>query len=80
MAMMLVQCPDTGKSISTGVDIDSFSFINLGISPLSIRKCPACGGTHVMTTKDAWLDELPGVKETAGEVHHLREVESQLAG
>jgi hypothetical protein len=79
MAMMLVQCPETGNTISTEVDIDSFSFLTLGTAPLSIRKCPACGSVHHMTTRDAWLDEAPARKSATEEQREL-EVEAHLAG
>ncbi len=79
MAMMLVQCPDTGKVISTGVDIDPFSFVNLGLSPLTVRKCPACGSTHVMSTKEAWLGEPPVLTYATRSSSEL-ETEGELAG
>ncbi len=54
MAMVVIQCPKTGKEVNTGVDLDSVSF---EAAPLTNNKfqCPVCGEFHTWDKKDAKL-------------------------
>ena len=56
MGMLLIKCAHTGRSISTGLEVDPESFAKLP-DTLSHLKCPACGLNHVWWTREAWLEE-----------------------
>jgi endogenous inhibitor of DNA gyrase (YacG/DUF329 family) len=56
MSLVLIKCPETGRVVSTGIEMERATFDalpNVG-APM---KCPACASTHVWSKKDAWLAE-----------------------
>ena len=54
MSLILIKCPDTGRAVSTGIEMDRDTFESL--PKVGARtKCSACGGTHTWTKDDAWL-------------------------
>jgi hypothetical protein len=57
MGILLIKCPHTGRSISTGIEVDPQSFAKLP-DTLSRLKCPACGLDHAWWTREAWLQEV----------------------
>ncbi len=63
MGMLMIKCPDTGKSIPTGLEADLSSF---GRSPVFFGRtfCPFCHANHEWFAKDAWVREAP-----TGEYH-----------
>ncbi len=54
MGIVMIDCPDTGRAVSTGIEMFS-------IEPLPMvtatTVCPVCGRTHKWTKDDAWLAE-----------------------
>lgn len=58
MPALLVICPITGKSVSTGIEVEPDVLKSLPRiqSPLH---CPACGEKHFWTLDDARLGDEP---------------------
>jgi len=48
MGILKVRCPETGREVSTGIEIDPQSFAALP-DKLPVSNCPLCGLDH------AWL-------------------------
>ena len=52
MGVIMIQCPATGRNVSTGIEM-------LAVDQLPTVKaetvCPACGSVHEWTKKEAWL-------------------------
>jgi hypothetical protein len=51
---VLIRCPVTGEPVYTGLDMDLERFENTLFSMI-VRNCRICGGRHVWTNADAWL-------------------------
>jgi endogenous inhibitor of DNA gyrase (YacG/DUF329 family) len=67
MGVLLIKCPQTGKPVPTGIEVDPKSFANLP-DVLSYLKCPECGLDHAWWTREAWLEdqvEAPPPKDEA---------------
>jgi hypothetical protein len=60
MCTVMVTCPTTGKSISTGIETDRITFDQLP-NVLSHSRCPHCGIEHPWWTREAWLSDREGV-------------------
>jgi hypothetical protein len=56
MGVLLIKCPQTGKAVPTGIEVDPKSFANLP-DVLSYLKCPECGLDHAWWTREAWLEK-----------------------
>jgi hypothetical protein len=56
MSLILIKCPQTGRAVSTGIEVDRASFNALPDVEVETR-CPACAGTHIWSKGDAWLSE-----------------------
>jgi hypothetical protein len=58
MGAVMISCPVTGTPVSTGIETDQSS---LDLTPPfeSRIKCPACGGEHVWSKHDIWINEPP---------------------
>jgi hypothetical protein len=54
MSFVMVRCPNTGRELSTGIEIDAATFEKLP-DIRSPMKCPACGLDHIWSTREAWL-------------------------
>jgi hypothetical protein len=82
IGVLMTRCPSTGQEIETGIETDRGSFASLPFF-VAIVCCPACGGEHEWSNKDAWLcealayPELPDAvaraKKTAGEAGGTRD-------
>jgi endogenous inhibitor of DNA gyrase (YacG/DUF329 family) len=46
MSVLKVRCPETGREVSTGIEIDPESFARLP-DKLPVSNCPVCGLDHV---------------------------------
>ncbi|HEY8082783.1 MAG TPA: hypothetical protein VIE64_04400 [Solirubrobacterales bacterium] len=57
MANVMIKCPNTGKLVPTGIAMDAQSFASAQLSNNGLGNCPACGGGHVWSKKDAQLEE-----------------------
>jgi hypothetical protein len=58
LSTVMVRCPNTGRELSTGVEMDEATFKRLADIRSQI-KCPACGLDHTWSTREAWLGNLP---------------------
>ena len=56
MGMVMVNCPQTGRAIPTGIKTDRESFRR---SPVFFERthCPICRADHAWFARDAWVDE-----------------------
>jgi predicted RNA-binding Zn-ribbon protein involved in translation (DUF1610 family) len=55
MGALLIKCPDTGRTVSTGIEIEPETFVQLPDVSARMR-CPACGKHHIWRKAQAWLD------------------------
>jgi hypothetical protein len=58
ISILMVRCPDTGAELSTGIEMDAATFERLP-EIQSQMTCPACGRSHVWSTREAWLGNPP---------------------
>jgi endogenous inhibitor of DNA gyrase (YacG/DUF329 family) len=58
MSSVMIECPTTGKAVSTEIEIESSVFRRLP-EVASRMRCPACGQEHVWLTSSAWLEGAP---------------------
>jgi hypothetical protein len=58
MSLLMIGCPDTGRPVSTGIEIEPKVFHQLPNIRARMR-CPACGREHVWMTEAAWLAGEP---------------------
>ena len=52
MGVLMIQCPSTGREVSTGIemlDVEQLPAVK------ATTRCPACGRVHEWTKHDAWL-------------------------
>jgi hypothetical protein len=56
MSLILIKCPETGRAVSTGIEIDRVTF-NALPDVSTETKCSACAGTHTWRKGDAWLSD-----------------------
>jgi len=65
MSVLKVRCPETGREVSTGIEIDPESFASLP-DKLPVSNCPVCGLDRVWLKCDARFvqdqsrSEVPG--------------------
>jgi len=58
MSSVMIECPNTGETVSTAIETEPADFRRLPKVP-SRMLCPACGEEHVWTTGTAWLSNGP---------------------
>jgi hypothetical protein len=56
MAVVMIKCPDTGRSVSTGIEIERIIFIRLPDVEARMS-CSACGREHRWSKHAARLAE-----------------------
>jgi hypothetical protein len=54
VSIAMVRCPNTGRELSTGIEMDTATFQQLSDIRSQI-KCRICGLDHVWSTREAWL-------------------------
>jgi hypothetical protein len=58
MTLIMMDCPTTGRKVSTGMRINGSTW-NRDAEFCAYSRCPACGGYHAWSAKDATLvDEI----------------------
>lgn len=55
MVKVMIKCPNTGKPVYTGFDMDRQSFYSSFLSGNTIGPCPHCRKAHTWDKKDAYL-------------------------
>ncbi len=56
MGAIMIRCPKTDQLIPVGIDTDQDSVLGLPEVTAKPVKCPACGGRHAWSKKDAVLE------------------------
>ena len=51
---LLIDCPETGRPVYTGLNLDWFAFESTDLAETTLQ-CPECGGRHVWSKADAYL-------------------------
>ena len=57
MGMVVIKCPETGRIISTGIEMDREKFRCSAVF-FSRTYCRMCAATHEWFAKEAWVYEL----------------------
>jgi endogenous inhibitor of DNA gyrase (YacG/DUF329 family) len=59
MGEVMIKCPDTGRSVATGIAMDRASFEDPAniLENNMLGNCPVCGKDHVWSKMDAFLQE-----------------------
>ena len=63
MGTLMLTCPLTGGTVSTGIETDAGSFAYLPRTE-ALLDCPSCGGKHHLS-EGAWLEEREIAKPRA---------------
>ena len=58
MGALMITCPNTGQPISTGIETDEYSLLQIADVPARTR-CPLCGLDHIWWKREAWLANRP---------------------
>jgi hypothetical protein len=62
MSSVMIKCPNTGRTVSTAIEIEPSVFRQLP-NVASWMICPVCGQEHIWTTSSAWLSGEPQLVE-----------------
>jgi hypothetical protein len=54
VSIATVRCPNTGRELSTGIEMDAPTFEKL-TNIRSQMRCPVCSHNHTWSTREAWL-------------------------
>jgi len=55
MGAIMIRCPQTGREIPTGFEMDTIKFQRAPVF-FSRVQCPVCSREHEWFAKDAWVD------------------------
>lgn len=58
MSSVMITCPNTGKSVSTAIEVEPSEFRRLP-KIASRMRCSVCGEEHVWLISSAWLAGQP---------------------
>jgi len=58
MSSVMINCPTTGRAVSTAVEMEPSVFNRLP-NIVGRMRCPACGQEHVWAVRSAWLTDAP---------------------
>jgi hypothetical protein len=58
MGTVLIKCPNTGRSISTGIEVDRSVFESMPVF-FSRSLCPVCRIHHEWFVMSAWFCDAP---------------------
>lgn len=56
MGAIMIRCPATDELVPVGIDTDKDTFQGLPNVVAKAVQCPACGGSHTWSKKDAVLE------------------------
>ena len=62
MSSVMIRCPNTGRAVSTAVEIEPSVFHKLPNIAARMH-CPVCGQEHAWLTNSAWLSSEPRLVE-----------------
>jgi hypothetical protein len=63
MSSLMIRCPNTGRAVSTEIEIEPGVFRQLPNIGARMH-CPVCGQDHAWQTGEAWLAGEPRQVET----------------
>ena len=65
MGILMIDCPETGRAISTGRHVETAIF---GSTPVFFSRtyCPPCRAMHEWFAKDAWVHDPECSEPEAG--------------
>jgi hypothetical protein len=64
MGVIMIRCPQTGDSISTGVEMEMAEFQRAPVFFSRVR-CPVCDQDHEWFAQDAWVSDSPDAPASA---------------
>jgi hypothetical protein len=64
-------CPEIGRPVVTGIEMDAMTFNNLSRGTAEFD-CPHCFQSHLLLGVHAWLSELPRKDDVAVAEKHCR--------
>jgi hypothetical protein len=64
MTALMIRCPQTGRTIYTGIETDQVSLDKAPDVPMHTR-CPECGREHMWWKREAWFQNGPVEGEPA---------------
>jgi hypothetical protein len=56
MGMVMIKCPQTGRAIPTGIEIERERFRASAVF-FSRTRCPVCRTDHAWFAREAWVHE-----------------------
>ena len=59
MGHVMIRCPVTNRPVPTDTDTDRISFESGAASDGTVDPCPECGGSHLWSKEDSWLEDDP---------------------
>ena len=62
MGAIMIRCPATNELIPVGIDADRDTFAGLPDVKAAPVHCPACGGKHSWSKKDAILEQTMRIR------------------
>ena len=65
MGAVMIRCPRTGRAVSTEIETEPGDFDRLP-EVASRMRCPSCGGEHIWSASEAWLQEPTLVPKSSG--------------
>ena len=65
MGVMMIRCPQTGREIPTGIEMDTAEFQRAPVF-FSRVQCPLCERWHEWFAKDAWVCDSPDATHPRG--------------
>jgi endogenous inhibitor of DNA gyrase (YacG/DUF329 family) len=64
MSLVMINCPTTGRAVSTAVEMEPSVFNRLP-DIAGRMHCPACGQEHIWAIRSAWLTDALSVADDA---------------
>ena len=65
MGAIMIRCPQTGRAIPTGIEMDTAEFQRAPVF-FSRVQCPVCAREHEWFAKDAWVCDSPDAPHPHG--------------
>jgi hypothetical protein len=62
---ILIKCPETGRWVSTGIDIEQRAFTRLP-NVVATMRCSECGREHAWSKRDAMISPLATTGSQSG--------------
>ena len=70
MGVVMIRCPQTGREIPTGIEMNTAEFQRAPVF-FSRVQCPLCESWHEWFAKDAWVCDSPDSSAWDTFIHEL---------